>query len=245
MVEFAKNLADFAAASGKKHVIVLSSLDFGRWRNIDMSRYRSIIMLLVTFRCLLCTKLIELHLNSVVRLGGYLCVHLDSLFVVVCAISFAILFILYHTSGLQTYYFSSTNSDGTNDYCEGLGWKRLQECNPTQRGWKYLSTLAEGNATQEENLPFEDELEEEDYYPSLPFAALFSCLKAKGLKVTCLLCYCSEGDNIPDAFHLAEAASKLLGISPSNFHCNEGGKYMAHSIFVEDCVWTTPDICMF
>jgi hypothetical protein len=50
MVEFAKNLADFAAASGKKHVVVLSSLDFGRLRNIDMSRYRSIIMLLVSFR---------------------------------------------------------------------------------------------------------------------------------------------------------------------------------------------------
>lgn len=29
----------------------------------------------------------------------------------------------------------------------------------------------------ESNLPFEDELEDEDYYPSLPFAALFSCLK--------------------------------------------------------------------
>ena len=42
--------------------------------------------------------------------------------------------------------------------------------------------------------------------------------QAKGLKVTCLLCYCSEGDNIQDAFHLAEAACKLLGLSPSNFH---------------------------
>ena len=39
MVEFAKNLADFAADSGKKHVIVLSSLDFGQWQRIDMSRY--------------------------------------------------------------------------------------------------------------------------------------------------------------------------------------------------------------
>ena len=45
MVEFAKNLADFAAATGKKHAVVLSSLDFGRCRNIDMSRYKSIIML--------------------------------------------------------------------------------------------------------------------------------------------------------------------------------------------------------
>lgn len=40
MIEYAKNMASFAAANGKKHVIILSSLDFGRWRNIDMSRYR-------------------------------------------------------------------------------------------------------------------------------------------------------------------------------------------------------------
>ncbi|CAL5384371.1 unnamed protein product [Camellia sinensis] len=39
MVEFAKNVADFVAASGKKHIVVLSSLDFGRWQTIDMSRY--------------------------------------------------------------------------------------------------------------------------------------------------------------------------------------------------------------
>ena len=39
MVEFAKNLADFAVDSGKKHVLVLSSLDFGQWQRIDMSRY--------------------------------------------------------------------------------------------------------------------------------------------------------------------------------------------------------------
>lgn len=38
MVEYAKNLAEFAAANGKKHVVVLSSLDFGRWQRIDMSR---------------------------------------------------------------------------------------------------------------------------------------------------------------------------------------------------------------
>ncbi|KAG6762779.1 hypothetical protein POTOM_033300 [Populus tomentosa] len=32
---------------------------------------------------------------------------------------------------------------------------------------------------KEDNLPFEDEAEDEDYYPSLPFAALFSCFKGK------------------------------------------------------------------
>ncbi|KAJ9135574.1 hypothetical protein P3X46_032743 [Hevea brasiliensis] len=166
MIEFAKNLADFAVTSGKKHIVVLSGLDFGRWQRIDMS------------------------------------------------------------SGLQTYYLSSTNNDGTDEYCEQLGWKRLQEYNPAQRSWKYLSALAEGNALEENRLPFEDELGEEDYYPSLPFAALISCFKAKGLKVTCLLCYCSEGDNMPDAFHVAEAACKLLGLSPDNFHGDEGGKWL-------------------
>lgn len=39
MVEFAKSLADFAFNSGKNHVVVISSLDFGRWQRIDISRY--------------------------------------------------------------------------------------------------------------------------------------------------------------------------------------------------------------
>ncbi|KAJ8747646.1 hypothetical protein K2173_012822 [Erythroxylum novogranatense] len=183
MVDFAKNIADFAAASGKKHVVVLSSLDFGRWQNIDMS------------------------------------------------------------SGLQIYYLSSTNADGTDDYCEKLGWKRLQEYDPAQRSWKYLSTLAEGKAVEDNIFP-EDELEDEDYYPSLPFAALFSCLKAKGLKVTCLLCYCSEGDNISDAFHLAEAASKLSSLGPIGGHGGDGGRWLI-PISWQSLYGPPPDMSMF
>ncbi|XP_074338037.1 uncharacterized protein LOC141675226 [Apium graveolens] len=165
MLEYAKNLADFAAANGKKHVVVLSSLDFGRWQTIDMS------------------------------------------------------------SGLQIYYLSSANMDGTDDDCERLGWKRLQDYNPAQRRWKHLNDLAQGKMVQEDTLLFEDELQDEDYFPSLPFAAMFSCFKAKGLKVTCLLCYCSEGDNMPDSFQLAEAASKVVGLRNSNIQGNEGGKW--------------------
>lgn len=184
MVEYAKNLADFAATCGKKHVVVLSSLDFGRWQTIDMS------------------------------------------------------------SGLQIYYLSSSSMDGTDDDCERLGWKRLQEYSPTQRRWKYLSDLAEGNAGQEDSLLFEDELQDEDYFPSLPFAAMFSCFKAKGLKVTCLLCYCSEGDNIPDSFQLAEAASKLVGLNNNNVQGSEGGKWTIpfswHSVY-----GPPPDMSLF
>ncbi|KAI5661020.1 hypothetical protein M9H77_20343 [Catharanthus roseus] len=160
MVDFAKNLSNFAFENGKKHAIILSSLDFKQWQNIDLS------------------------------------------------------------SGLQIYYLSSSSFNGTDEDCETLGWKRLQEYNSAQRTWKYLSSMVEGNDNPKDDLPFE-ELEEEDYYPSLPFAALFSCLKAKGIKVTCLFCYCSEGDNTQDAFHLAGAASKLLNLSPESYQGNE------------------------
>ncbi|KAL8104975.1 hypothetical protein AgCh_028944 [Apium graveolens] len=69
--------------------------------------------------------------------------------------------------GLQIYYFSSANIDGTDEYCERLGWKRLQDYNPTQRWWKNLNDLAEGKMVQEDTLLFEDELQDEDYFPSL------------------------------------------------------------------------------
>ncbi|GAB2267285.1 hypothetical protein Dimus_002270 [Dionaea muscipula] len=168
MIEFAKNLADFAVSTGKTHVVVLSSLDFGKWKKVDMS------------------------------------------------------------SGLQIHYISSTNADGTDVNCENIGWKKLLEQNPLQRRWKYLSNIAEGNDVVEEGPLFDDGLEEEDedYYASLPFAALFSCFKARGLKVTCLLCYCSEGDNIPDSFGLAEAACEFLSLNPNSFHGDENGGWV-------------------
>ncbi|XP_010466023.1 PREDICTED: proteasome assembly chaperone 2-like [Camelina sativa] len=165
MINFAENIANFAASSGKKHVIVLSSLDFQRLHNLDMSR------------------------------------------------------------GPQVYYLSNAGSDGRDDHCEKLGFGRLNEYDSEGRCWKYLSSVFEKKSEEELTFPSEDELEDIDYYPSLPFAALFSAFKAKGLKVTCLLCYCSEGDNIPEAFILAEAASKLTGLSPDKFHGEEGGKW--------------------
>ncbi|GAB4853944.1 hypothetical protein Ancab_018153 [Ancistrocladus abbreviatus] len=185
MIEFAKNLADFAVANRKTHVLVLSSLDFERWKEVDMS------------------------------------------------------------SGLQIYYLSSANVDGTDDNCKSLGWKKLQEYNPLQMRWQYLSAVAKGNHVPEHGLPFDGDLEEdEDYYASLPFAALYSCLKARGVKVTCLLCYCSEGDNIPDSMNLAEAACKLLRLSPHNFPGNED------SGWVIPLSWKTvygppPDVSLF
>ncbi|KAL8105895.1 hypothetical protein AgCh_029629 [Apium graveolens] len=68
--------------------------------------------------------------------------------------------------GLQIYYLSSANIDGTGEYCERLGWKRLQDYNPAQRRWKNLNYLAQGKMVQEDTLLFEDELQDEDYFPS-------------------------------------------------------------------------------
>ncbi|KAL2348540.1 hypothetical protein Fmac_002540 [Flemingia macrophylla] len=183
MVEFAKNMAGFLAGSGKKHIIVLSSLDFGKWQKVDMP------------------------------------------------------------SGLQIYYLSSADSNGTDENCEQLGWKKLQEYDHSQKHWKYLSDLVEGNATLEDIISVEDDLEEENYYASLPFAALFSFLKAKGLKVTCLLCYCSKGDNILDAFQLADAVCKLHWLSHPTIGI-EGDKWRVPLSWMSR-IWTTPDLSIF
>lgn len=182
MVEFAKNMADFAVAAGKKHVVILSSIDFSRWKRIDMS------------------------------------------------------------SGLKIHYLSSANSCGIDDNCEKHGWKMLQECLPGGERWLYLNAAAEGNNFQEWSKICDDDVDsDEDYYASLPFAALFSCLKARGLKVTCLLGYCSEGDNINDSMNLADAACKLLGLRPSSSH--EGGWIVPLSW--QSVYGPPPDLSMF
>lgn len=66
--------------------------------------------------------------------------------------------------------------DGFDNDCEKLGWKRIYGYDPCGRGWKYLTYLAKGNPRGEDFLN-EDELVDDDYFPSLPFAALFSCCK--------------------------------------------------------------------
>ncbi|KAH0459467.1 hypothetical protein IEQ34_012281 [Dendrobium chrysotoxum] len=161
MIEFAENLANFVTAIGKKHIVILSSLDSGKRKQIDGSSF------------------------------------------------------------MQIYYISSVNDDGTDVNYERLGWKRLEEYKPLERRWNYLNHLAEGNLRHDGYADLDSELVDDDYYAGLPFAALFVFCKAKGVKVTCLLCYCSEGDNIQDSFQLAEAACKLLDLNPENFHGNE------------------------
>jgi hypothetical protein len=57
-------------------------------------------------------------------------------------------------------------------------------------------------------------------------------LQAEGLKVVCVLCFCAEGDNVPDAFLIADAVQQYLHhgkpeasgmVFPSHFaHQNDG-----------------------
>lgn len=106
-----------------------------------------------------------------------------------CDTSHSDISIGYYISGLQIYYLSSSNSNGTDENCEQLGWKKLQEYDPSQMHWKYLSDLAEGNVTVEDITSVEDELEEENYYASLPFAALFSFLKVTYMHLNLMMPY--------------------------------------------------------
>uniref|UniRef100_A0A0D3FPH8 Proteasome assembly chaperone 2 n=1 Tax=Oryza barthii TaxID=65489 RepID=A0A0D3FPH8_9ORYZ len=124
------------------------------------------------------------------------------------------------SSDMQVYYLSSYNEDGSDPKCENLGWKKLEEYDPSQQRWKCLASLVEGGHLSEDMTGDPEEMTINDYYSSLPFAALFSACKAKGLKVTCVLCYCSEGDNMPESFQLAEAACKLVAQGPEQFHGN-------------------------
>lgn len=153
MVTFAKKFANFLVRSGKQHVIVLSSLDSGRRKNIDASRCTSCTSYSICFN-------ISLPLSCLL--------HIDVHFVMLHVPIF---------SGMQIYYISSVSDDGTDTDCENLGFEKLAEYNPSQRRWKYLTSLTEGATPQEDVISDEDELLEDDYYPGLPFAALFSCCK--------------------------------------------------------------------
>lgn len=127
---------------------------------------------------------------------------------------------LIDASSDMLYYLSSCNEDGSDPEYEKLGWKKLEEYDPSQRLWKSLANLIEGGVLSEDMSDDSEEMTLSDYYATLPFAALFFACKAKGLKVSCLLCYCSEGDNMPESFYLAEAVCKLLGQDPEQFHGN-------------------------
>ncbi|CAN6286704.1 unnamed protein product [Urochloa humidicola] len=124
------------------------------------------------------------------------------------------------SSDMQVYYLSSCNEDGSDPEYEKLGWKKLEEYDPSHKRWSCLTGLVESGVFTEDMGEDTDEMTINDYYASLPFAALFSACKAKGLKVSCVLCYCSEGDNMPESFQLAEAVCKLLGHGPEKFHGN-------------------------
>jgi proteasome assembly chaperone 2 len=82
-----------------------------------------------------------------------------------------------YCSDMQVYYLSSCNEDGSDPECEKLGWKKLEDYNPSQKRWSYLASLVEGGGLSEDMDDDTDEMAINDYYASLPFAALFSACK--------------------------------------------------------------------
>ncbi|BBN12259.1 proteasome assembly chaperone 2 [Marchantia polymorpha subsp. ruderalis] len=99
--------------------------------------------------------------------------------------------------GPQVYYCTT---DTNTSVFQQLRWKTLEHSEALQ----HADELVQG--------PGEDfdGLNDENYYAGQPFSLLYSCCKARGLKVTCLLSFCAEGDNIPDAFFVVKSLQTLL-----------------------------------
>lgn len=114
-------------------------------------------------------------------------------------------------------YISTANQDGTDQRCEQLGWKKFEHFLPSSEAWKLLESQS-SKEVDEDLEGCEVQLTDEMYFPSLPFASLFSCCKVNGLNALCILLFCSEGDNIQDAFFLGEALQNLFSLKKLTGH---------------------------
>ncbi|KAH9574618.1 hypothetical protein CY35_01G067500 [Sphagnum magellanicum] len=110
----------------------------------------------------------------------------------------------------QIQYISTASKDGLDGRCEALGWKRLEQYLPLSEAWQLLDRDSVTDPVVDNELSPEIHLTDDAYFPGLPFASIFSSCKAEGLKVVCVLCFCAEGDNVPDAFLIADAVQQYL-----------------------------------
>jgi proteasome assembly chaperone 2 len=132
----------------------------------------------------------------------------------------------------QIQYISTASKDGSDGRCEALGWKRLEQYLPLSEAWQFLDRDSVTDSVVDNELSPDIHLTDDAYFPGLPFASIFSSCKAEGLKVVCVLCFCAEGDNVPDAFLIADAVQQYLHhgkpeasgmVFPSHFpHQNDG-----------------------
>ncbi|KAL2623415.1 hypothetical protein R1flu_003620 [Riccia fluitans] len=100
--------------------------------------------------------------------------------------------------GPRIYYV--TNDTETSVF-EQLGWKILEHSEALNDADRFIQGPAE---------EVDGFLTDENYYAGQPFSLLYSCCKARGLKVTCVLTFCAEGDNIPDAYFVLDSIQRYL-----------------------------------
>ncbi|XP_024531095.1 proteasome assembly chaperone 2 isoform X1 [Selaginella moellendorffii] len=117
---------------------------------------------------------------------------------------------LLHNAGPQVYYQTSASEDGKDELCERLGWLDVKQSGQHTEPFEFsvLRDAMDGRVGEHD----------QDYLSRLPVTALFTSFKKRGLKVLSVLCYCAEGDNIPDATFLASACDKF-------FHSCNGMSY--------------------
>lgn len=87
----------------------------------------------------------------------------------------------------QIQYISTANEDGSDERCEQLGWKRLEQYSPSSEAWQLLDHEA---SAADDSLSSEVPVTDEMYFPGQPFASLLSCCKVWFIKWTSghLLC---------------------------------------------------------
>lgn len=74
----------------------------------------------------------------------------------------------------QIQYISTANEDGSDERCEKLGWKRLEQYSPSSEAWQLLDHEA---SAADDSLSSEVPATDEMYFPGQPFASLLSCCK--------------------------------------------------------------------
>lgn len=67
-----------------------------------------------------------------------------------------------------------------------------------------------------------------------------NALQAQGLKVVCVLCFCAEGDNVPDAFLIADGMHRFLNLGKKDLLGTfENTIIMMHNYFLsQSIIWS-------
>eukprot|EP00270_Netrium_digitus_P019888 TRINITY_DN7986_c0_g1_i2.p1 TRINITY_DN7986_c0_g1~~TRINITY_DN7986_c0_g1_i2.p1 ORF type:complete len:240 (-),score=64.94 TRINITY_DN7986_c0_g1_i2:227-946(-) len=118
--------------------------------------------------------------------------------------------------GDQFRYLSTGQNDGRDPKCSAIGWTRMEELEP----WQTAGGGGAGSADEEADAmavaspgPLEGGAwgRARSYWRA-PFWEYFLQFKARKQAAIVIICFCSEGDNVPEAMAMADRVDQLLGL---------------------------------